>query len=312
MGEYNYNLKGLKLVFIGLIIQVAASVFSGGSLKSQIQNINVTSTQSSNVDGLSIIMGIISFAGLILMIVGLSKVKSYSANFLRSRNYYIINIFLGAATVIIAVIMAGVAVSSLSTYSLSGSVSTGNGIMIVMGIVIIGMTVAMAIIGLLAVRGLMLGCSDIARANGDEYLAGKCSMAWKLFLIATLITIVSVVVLVIAAIVSLASAVGSGNLGYGYQMGMAGGLIAVVLIVVGALIFLLVAQIIMLVRIWNTYSRFNGKSISTGAGTVNMSGFAQGEWVHVGEPEQAARGPIVNGTELPPQENDPGNTDIEK
>ena len=105
MGDNNYNLKGLKLVFIGMIIQMIASVFSGSSVKNGIHDINVSSTQASGVDGLTVAMGLMSFVGLILIIVGLSKVKSYSANFLKSRNYYIINIFLGVAMIIFAAVM---------------------------------------------------------------------------------------------------------------------------------------------------------------------------------------------------------------
>jgi len=174
-------------------------------------------------------------------------------------------------------------------------------------VVISVMAVIMVVIGLLAVRGLLLGCGDVARANGDEYLAGKCIKAWRLYLIATLVIIGAVIAVIIAAFVSVMASVGSGNFGHNMQMSMAGGLVVAVVVIIAAAIFMLVAQIIILIRIWNTYSRFNGRPLSGSAETVNIPGFAQGEWVHVNDPGQPENGPVVNGTALPTRDEEDTN-----
>jgi|GEM_PF-2017581 len=296
MGDSNYNLKGLKLVFIGLIVQLASSASSGATIGDHVNNITTTSGLDSGVDVFSVIMGITSLVGLILVIVGLSKVKMYSINFLKARNYYIVNILLGVAVVILAVIMAGLAVSSISTYNLSGSTSTGSGTIIALVVIVFVLAVVMAVIGLLAIRGMMLGCADVAAANGDEFLAVRCRRAWKLFLAAALITIAASVALLIAIIVAAVSTIGSSSFGSDYHLGMAGGLIAAIIFIVAAVIFSIVAQILIIVRVWNTYSRFNGKAMPGTAETISIPGFAQGEWIHVNdsvEPQDVNVGPDI-------------------
>lgn len=264
MGDRN-NLAGLKLVFAGFIIQIIAAVIGGSSAGSITKSVKDTFDTASSASGtgisnvLSVITALMSVAALILIIVGLSAVKNVSPYFKKSRNLYIANILVAFAMMVVVAILAGSTLASASSSAMTGTSGAAAGAIAGTVIASVLIAVAMAVISILAIRAMMLGCRDVAEYNGDTEFAGKCRGTWRLYLLASIIMVVAGTAFVIFGMTSLVSMFSYGSAATSMNTGaIAGGLIGAMLFLIAAFIFIFVVQIMIMVRVWGTYSRFNG------------------------------------------------------
>ena len=259
--DVNYDLKGLRLVFTGFILQMIAAFLGSGTIsgisKELGKALSSVDSQSSGMSILSVVSGAVALVALILIIVGLSRLKRVSPYFRQSRNLYIADILVAVALVVVVMVMAGSALASASSSTLTGNTSIMSGILGMTLLAVAIVIVAMAVISILAIRSLMFGCGVVAAASGDYVYKEKCHRTWKLFLLSKILVVVALAVLVVTGLTSVISdfnSTGSVDIGAGL---VTGGLLAAVVFFIVAAIMAFIAQIQLLMRTWGTYKRFN-------------------------------------------------------
>ena len=259
--DVNYDLRGLKLVFTGFILQMIASLLGSGSIgnisKELGKALSSVDSDSSGMSVLSMASGVLALAALILIIVGLSKLKRVSTYFKQARNLYIANILVAVALVVVVMVMAGSALASASSSNLTGNTSIMNGLLGMTLLAVAIVIVAMAVISILAIRSLMFGCGAVAEASGDIAYKGKCHRTWEMFLLAKVLVVVALAVLVVTGLTSVISDFNStGSVDVGADL-IKGGLLGAVIFFMAAAVLKLVVQVQLLMRTHGTYKRFN-------------------------------------------------------
>lgn len=231
------SIDGLMLVFIGLIIEMFVSValsFSGGNF--------VFGT----------VVNWINVAAFVVGLIGLFELSKVNLNFAKTKIFYIIYLCILIGSTIITSILTGVGPGAL----LKGSFGPYIAILVISLIRVI----ALFIIGLMRIKTLMSGCSDVAKDNGNDEFGRSCIRAWSLYLISTIIFTILMVILYIIALATVGS-VYSLNLS-----GAVGATIALAIITVFAVIasiFVIIAIIMVIVKVYGTYSRFKSGNISS-------------------------------------------------
>ena len=89
--QRTYNLRGLLLVFWGMLLEFLICGI-GGAVSSVVSNTMGEGISSGNLATVILVIAVLVFT--LMIIAGLSRVKSYSDKFRKARNYYIWNILL--------------------------------------------------------------------------------------------------------------------------------------------------------------------------------------------------------------------------
>ena len=220
--------EGLMLIFIGLLIELASPAFGfagAGSIPAAIGSF-------------------IGIGGLVVELIGFAKVRHTNPHFNKAWNYYIGSIACSAGYAIVSIIMTFAAISALYT----GVV----GVVIAMLVISIGFTIALAVLDIFRIRELMEGCAEIAAGSGDNLLAEKCHFAGKLYTIARGIVLAITVLVLILTLAWYGSLSGGG---YTSALGVltAIGVFGIILVII--LCVQLAAQILVIVRIYQVYSK---------------------------------------------------------
>ena len=237
--------EGLMLIFIGLLIELASPAFGfagAGSIPAAIGSF-------------------IGIGGLVVELIGFAKVRHTNPHFNKAWNYYIGSIACSAGYAIVSIIMTFAAISALYT----GVV----GVVIAMLVISIGFTIALAVLDIFRIRELMEGCAEIATGSGDNLLAEKCRFAGKLYTIARGIVLAITVLVLILTMAWYGSLSGGG---YTSAIGVltAIGVFGIILVII--LCVQLAAQILVIVRIYQVYSKCKtGVYAGTLTGTAGAS-----------------------------------------
>lgn len=258
------NLEGLRLVFIGMILEIVSGFLGLPSV--DIEEMVKNNPDADTISTLSVAGGLLSIIGLILVIVGVGKLRRYSNNYNNSFRNYFFSICFGIAGFVV-IIMAAVAGAVRLADKYAGDAAMP---MLVVAILLL---LASFVFSILAFRSLFLGCADISASQGNQSLAYKCVGVWKMYLIGIIIMIVLVIAVIIIALritAYMTSDADSGapKLSVGVSVVLAG------IGVIADAIFVLIVQIIALIRIDKVYKMYDNAPI--GGGTAGIPGFGQG------------------------------------
>ena len=221
------DLKGLFYVFIASILSLVSELaMSGGNRV------------------LTTICEILAFVALVLILIGLSKVKDVSPHFKTARTMYILQIVM----LVVVAIAAVVAV-------VSAGAGQGVGVIVLMIALIL-----LAVFDLLATINLLRGCANVAMDNNEKGFARKCHRVWKLYVIAIIVMIVGVLIIGIIAVNNVGLIQ---NMSDGQLSNFVAKLGAGVIVVIIAAILLLIAEILKIVRVYQTYKKFGAGSAPT-------------------------------------------------
>jgi uncharacterized membrane protein len=218
------DLKGLFYVFIALILSLVADV-----------------GMSARSNAVTTIMGIVSLAALILILVGLSKVKEVSPHFRKSRNMYIAQLIMTIA-IIAALVVAVAGAYSSNTAGVFGGL-----------VVFFVFLILLLVFAILATVNLLQGCANVAMDNKDRVFARKCHTAWRLYVAAVVLTIIAVIIIAVILLNNLSLLQNMSDNQMGDFVGKIG-VGAIVLII--AMILTLIAYILKTVRVYQTYKKF--------------------------------------------------------
>ncbi len=256
MRKPTFNADGLQLVFIGLLLNLVSGAFSGLGVNNQVEGLKVI----SNLGGMGL-----SIASIVLMIVGLSKMVKYSKRFDIARKFYIAELILAVAGAIVLGILMAVAFVSLQSYTAQASTVTV--LFVLFFVVFFGWLVAMVIIALKSMKYLLHGCAELADAVKERELAGKLRGIYTLYLISVLVFFGVVILFMILVISSIST-----NLSLymnpsfeSLMMGMGGLAVVGVVLLLGASIFMLVVNILIVVKVYQAKTVIHGQPIPGGA-----------------------------------------------
>jgi len=237
------RMDGIMLIFIGLIIEIGASVLgfwgAGG----------VTSG----------IGGFIGLAGIVVELIGFLKVATINVHFARAKYLYIASLICTGAFAIIVVIMSAAAIATIF-YG-------GTGLLIGVSVVSLISAIVLGVLDILRIRELMAGCAQIGRENGSDVHAEKCLFASKLYMISRALVIAVSVILLIITIASYNSLLGGGYGVYRAVGGIVGALLAFGIILICLRVFMIVAQILVIIRTYRTMNDFRNAKL----GNVNVT-----------------------------------------
>lgn len=256
VNDNDYNLYGLMLVFIGMLIQFFGGIL-GGLLS--VTAISEALTDYSNIVGVLSSTGSTgaSLIAFIVIMVGLSKIQHYSPKLRDAKVFYLLEL---VATMILIVAIAMVTYGS----SHKAGMDTTNQfkVQIIMGGIVLAVTfIALLIVNLLATRCIMYGCADIASDNDNKRLKKKCIKDWRLFLVSFLFTVAMVIVF---AVMLTATALSSGSSVLHISSAssfVTGGIVFAITALLAALVFSVVMQIVVIYRVYNIYKTYNGETL---------------------------------------------------
>lgn len=220
--------EGLMLIFIGMLIELASPAFGfagAGSIAS----------------GIGTFIGV---AGLIVEIIGFAKIRHVNHHYNKAWNYYIGAIACGAGYAIVSIIVFFASLNALLT--------GGYGVVIAMILISIGFTIALAILDIFRIKELMEGCAEVSAESGDNVLAYKCLFARKFYMIVRGVVLGITVLVLILTMAWYASALGGS---YSSVYGLLAAVAAFGVILVIALCVQLAAQILVIVRLYQTYAK---------------------------------------------------------
>lgn len=254
--EKKYNLRGLNLVFISLLLSIIPAIVM--SIYTQFASANIgEGLATGNVFYLALLG--FTFLMMILVIIGLSMVKKYSVRFKKARNIFIGNLIL--TIVAVGLIVGGVLFVFYSINSDGDAPEYSKTIMLICLALAAICYLATIIINLLFIKNLMGGCAEIANSCGDKGYGFKCSRTWIEYWILIILTVGSVVSAIIVSGNALIESLGEngGTVDTIFKMnGMASGT-SKILIPVSLVLILLtgIVYLLMIFRVRGTYSRFN-------------------------------------------------------
>lgn len=179
---------------------------------------------------IGLIIGLFTGFGFILTLIGLFMLSGQNENFKKSRNFFIGTLIASIAGFFVLIGMGGVTAVSTGMYARGGAIAGIVG----MAIATIIMLIVLFIFNVKSYKYLMNGCQDIAVENTDMELADKCTRAYDMYkksLIASTVLGCLSMALVWVPILNI--------------------LLMIATICVG--IWYFVAQIFIIVRVWNTY-----------------------------------------------------------
>jgi len=283
MNETTYNLKGLKMVYIGMLATLVLGIIDGiinfASTKSQIAN--MTNSMSSYGYGtsagsgggaISVIFSILVIAAFVIFLIGLSKSKKYSSKYGTAFRYNIIVLIVGIVGMIVAVVVLVASFASIA----AGNGGVGG--LIGAAIALLVIIVACFIFSLLAIKNILGGNEDIAAANGNTELARKNKKTWRIYLISTLGNIAAIIISVLMLCVYIArmfTYIAGSGAATGNGMLYAGLAFIGIACIFGIINF--VMQIIIIVDISKICSTYDGKPIPGMTANQDYTGAVQGE-----------------------------------
>ena len=117
------------------------------------------------------------------------------------------------------------------------------------------------VFNLMAIRGIMLGCSDIAIGNGNQRLQRRCKRSWHFYLTSFVLMIVFIVIIVLILIFNVNLTSSSGKLMYwtGHRFG--GGTVIAIILLLMSMVFYLIMQLVVIFRIDGIYKMYHGKPL---------------------------------------------------
>ena len=218
------DLKGLFYVFIALILNLVAGF--GMSVKS---------------DTVTTILGIVSLAALVLILVGLSKVKGVSPHFRKSRNMYIVQLVF-SVIVCVSIIVAAAGAYSDSTPGILG------------GVVVLFISIILLLVfSILGTINLLQGCANVAMDNKEKGFARKCHKVWRLYVASVVLMIIGVIIIGVIVLNNLSLIQNmSEDLMSAFIVKLGAG--AIVAGIAGILLF--ISYILKIIRVYQTYKKF--------------------------------------------------------
>lgn len=251
------DLKGLKIVWIGLLLSIVGSLCSGSGGSNAVQGVadmTVTeSTAGANVAGT--IGGIIGIVAFILVIVGLSKLKNVSPYFKKARNLQIALLILAIVFVVILAVVIAVAVIGADSFG-----SALGGALAGLAVALIVFLILMLVFAILYNTNLLKGCQQTAKICEDYSLADQFRKMRKTYIIAIVLVVAGAIVMICSILVfgvATASGLSIGNANAQVLIALVPG---VVLIIIGAVI-MLIYTILLLVRMAFLW-KYDGKEIT--------------------------------------------------
>ena len=252
--QRTYNLRGLLLVFWGLLLEFLICGI-GGAVSSVVSNTMGEGISSGNLATVILVIAVLVFT--LMIIAGLSRVKSYSDKFRKARNYYIWNILLA--------LLAG-AVVFVGAFLILGSMDdNGNTTMpketgLVIVTVAVVLSVISAVIHILCIKNLMGGCAQIAMAHEEKKYSRKCTRTWVEYVVLTVAAVVLGLMALISGGKGLIQSISEHGGTIRNISDMAGNMDNALILIGGAIlcmILLVVVYIGAIARVHGTYSRFN-------------------------------------------------------
>ncbi len=255
------DLKGLKIVWVGMLLSIAGSLCSGSGGRNAVQGVaelTVTeSTAGASVPGT--IGGIIGIVAFILVIVGLSKLKDVSPYFKKARNLQIVLLILAIVFVfVLAFVIAGVVIGSGSADASSIGSALGSAVLAA-GIVLIVFMILLLVFGIKYNTNLLKGCQQTAKLCEDGNLAKQFRKMQKTYVTAIGLVVAGAIVMICTMIVFGATAAAGLSLGSEDFQALIALVPGVVLIVIGGII-MLIYMILLLVRMALLW-KYDGKEI---------------------------------------------------
>lgn len=258
------DLKGLKLVWIGMLLSIIGSICNGSGSRNAVSNLtDITTSASAASAGASVlgtVGGILGIVAFILVIVGLSQLKNVSVYFKKARNLQILLLIL--AIVMVIVIAIGIAIVMIG-----GAADPDASVTAIIGVAVaaIVLVIVLVIFAILYNTNLLKGCQETAKICEDYPLAEQFRKMRRMYIIAIILIAVGAVVM-IGGLIIFGVTAASGAEGTAVLIALIPG---VVLIVVGGII-MLVYTILLLVRLI-ILSKYDGKEIpQQTAGTPQM------------------------------------------
>lgn len=193
------DLKGLKIVWVGMLLSIIGSICSssGGGRAAQAIT-DFTGDESGAVGALGTVGGIIAIVAFILVIVGLTKLKNVSPYFKKARNLQIALlilaiIFVFVLAVIIAVSIVGVG-SAIGAADMSSAAA--GGVLAAAGVVLIVFVILIMVFGIKFQTNLLKGCQQTAKRCEDHTLAEKFRRMRKQYIAAIVLVVIGIIVMI--------------------------------------------------------------------------------------------------------------------
>jgi len=252
--EKDYNLTGLKLLFYGMIIQLVANILNGIISAHQVTKVLMSYTGVSGIM-LTIIVAAINIVAVVIIVMGLAKTQKYTARFREAKMYYIIDIALISVAYILSAATIGLMASRFTGHKAVLTVIAGFSLILFIA------GIAALIFNLLAVRGTMFGCSDIAIGNGNQKLQRSCKRMWHVYLASFLLMMVFVIVIVSIMMFNVNLTSSSGKLAYWVGHRFGGGTVLAIIFLLASMLFYMIMQLLVIFRVRAIYKIFNGRPL---------------------------------------------------
>ena len=226
--QRTYNLRGLLLVFWGMLLEFLICGI-GGAVSSVVSNTMGEGISSGNLATVILVIAVLVFT--LMIIAGLSRVKSYSDKFRKARNYYIWNILLA--------LLAG-AVVFVGAFLILGSMDDN------------GNTTMPKETGLVIVT--------VAVVHEEKKYSRKCTRTWVEYVVLTVAAVVLGLMALISGGKGLIQSISEHGGTIRNISDMAGNMDNALILIGGAIlcmILLVVVYIGAIARVHGTYSRFN-------------------------------------------------------
>ena len=257
------DLKGLKIVWIGYLLSIVGSLCSSSGGRNAVQNLSdLTVTESTASTGVAgTIGGILGIVAFILVIVGLSKLKTVSPYFKKARNLQIVLLILAIVFVIVFAVVIVAAVIGVGAEV--GTDSFGpelGGALLVAGIVLIIFMILLLVFGIKYNTNLLKGCQQAAKLCEDADLAKRFGKMRKQYVTAIGLVVAGAIVMICTMIVFGATSAAGLSLGSESLQTLIALVPGVILMIIGAII-MLIYTILLLVRMALLW-KYDGKEIS--------------------------------------------------
>lgn len=278
--KINLDMKGLKFIVIAQIISLVYGVAVGGL--SVIRGIIVGASVNNEAHGFApnAIMMFINFlnigagvAIIVLMIMGLSRLTQYSESFKKSRLFYIINLVSSLIFVFVVIVFCGIfLVRGVSAGNDYGDISSFKPIFITVMVLLGLYLVAAAVLSIMYVRMLCLGCTELALATGNNVLENKFTKIEKAYRICMIIYTVGVVIatsIIFSAVVKLFANLNPYFMTPNSDMitGVISMMILAAIIILALSIMIVVIEIIITINLWNAWKAFEGREVYISKGS---------------------------------------------
>ena len=261
------DLKGLKIVWIGMLLSIVGSLCNSSGSRNAVQNITDLTSDASTAgaSALGTIGGIIALVAFILVIVGLTKLKNVSPYFKKARNLQIALLILAIIFVVVLAVVIAVAVIGVGSAVAAADISSAStdGALVAAGVVLIVFVVLMLVFGILFNTNLLKGCQQTAKLCDEHVIADKFRKMRKQYIVAIVLVVIGVIV-IICSVLFLGIAASAGAAADIYPGNNVQPLIGIipgaVLVAIGGII-MLVYTILLLVRM-AILCKYDGKEIS--------------------------------------------------